>query len=1157
MLSYRLGLDVGTNSLGWSVLELNQDGKPCAVRDAGARIFSDGRVDKSKATLKADRREARLARRRHDRYKQRRTFLLDKLTEAELFPKDKDTKARHKLQTLDPLKLRARALTEKLAPHEIGRALFHLNQRRGFKSNRKDKNKETTSGMVSNSVTALLRAMTLMEEGYSAEALKNLSKEDRKSVREQEGRQRKEALEKLGQQHHRTFGSFLWERRDQGKPTRARPHSDGKLYDVYPTREMLEHEFDTIWMVQAKHHPELLTEKNRKQIRKVIFTQRPLKPQKVGKCMYLPNEDRIFRAMPSFQRYRIYQEVNNLEWTTSRHKNMLTGHPEARNEIVDMLERPKNQKGEVTFGTMKKVLKKRDLAEGNFQFNLETLKRKALDGNLTSNLMQDESRVGPQWHGWTLEEQDDFIDVILNGTPEQQRKYNEEKEKGIKASRDDPQDDDKEVQDYLMRTYNLSDISAERCMDAPLVEYTASLSKQAARLLLVKMRDDMLRQTDAVQEVAKETSNFVNPYKRSGENTLLDYLPYYGEAFQDGRHIILGDRRPEDRDDDFKFYGGVTNPTVHIALNQIRHVVNELIHRYGRPTSIAIELGRELPEGKDYRVGFDNAQAVNQERNRQWNDILRDEDQETTRDNRLLLQLWQEQDECCPYTGRIIGRGELFSGGIDIDHLIPFSLSLDDSRANKVVCTRQANRDKGNQTPWQAFGNSPPGYNWHEIFERSKNIKYEQPWFNRKSKPKPRWETDTKSKLWRFQKDAMETWERDNDFTARHLNDTRYIGRLAREYLECICHIDKIDVLTGRLTALLRGHWGLNSVLYDHNQLKEPKKNREDHRHHAVDAIVIGMTSHSTLQTVSRAANRAETLNLPTIFEKHNSRKSAIDPWDGFRNDVREAIQNIIVSHKSRRKNIRYRETKDGKRIPVSTDGQLHNDTAYGIILAPDDNGQSEVVARKPVSWFENENRLKKIRNPQLRDKFMRAFQSGGKSKVSEFASDLHIRNLRYTETLKVIPIKGKDGKAYKTYKGDSNWGMEIYEDPQGHKKAGKWDGILISRFAANQRDFQPGHTYRPHPAARLVMRLQINDCVEIEENGKKQIMRLLTISDDLAFAEHNEANVDARNRDKENSFTYYYKTANALKSVKARKVHISPTGKVNYEVRRKPHRKL
>ena len=1102
MAAYRIGLDVGTNSLGWSALELNEAGEPCAVTDAGVRIFNDGRVDKSKATLKADRRVARSARRRHDRYKQRRTFLLDELTKAGLFPESPEE--RHKLQTRDPLKLRAKALTEKLEPYEIGRALFHLNQRRGFKSNRKDRSKETTSGMVSNSVTALLRAMGLMEESYSAEAFKALSKEDKKEAKEEERLQKRKALQKLRQQKTVTFGSFLWHRRNKGEPTRARPSSDSKLYDVYPTRDMLEHEFDTIWTVQAKHHHELLSEQKRERVRTVIFAQRPLKPQKVGKCTYLPSEDRTSQAMPSFQRYRIYQEVNNLEWTTSQGKNRLIDHPEARDAIVDMLEHPTNQKGNVPFNKMKKVLKNKGLAEGDFPFNFETSKRKGFDGNHTSNLMQDESRVGPQWREWSLEKQDEFISVILNDELS-----------------------DQNVHDHLIQDYGLSDAAATACIEAPLKDGTASLSIKATRLLLAKMRDDRLVQTEAIQAVAKEEADFVNPFKRATEGALLDRLPYYGEAVQG--HIIPG--KGNERDEQARI-GMVTNPTVHIALNQIRHVVNELIARYGRPVSIAIELGRELPTGQEGRAEINKEQKENQENNERLDNLLREHSQACTHDNRLRLRLWEELDEDpndrrCPFSSKKIGIADLFNGHAEIEHLIPFSQSLDDSRANKVICTRQANRDKGNQTPYQAFGHSPTGYNWQDIFERAKRL------------PNP--------KQWRFQEDALKIWKRDySDFTERHLNDTRYIGRLAKEYLENICPFNRIDVLTGRLTALLRGHWGLNNILQDRNQ--EEKKNRNDHRHHAVDAIVIGMISRSMLQKISAAANRAEELHLDRLFERSANGKSPIDPWPGFRNHVKEIVGKILVSHKPKRKSL-------GKN---TTDGQLHDDTAYGIISGPDREGVFKVVARKPIERFKDLEDIKAIRDNHLKAEFLQAFNKKGAEGVADLARTKNIRRLRRIENLSVIPIKDKTGKDYKAYKGNSNWGMEIYEYPVGHEKVGNWDGKLISRFEANQKDFRPGQTKRPHPAARLIMRLHIGDCIEIEEGGLKQIMRIQKLSKPsrLDFAPDNEANVDARNRDNDDPFEYLNITASKLKERNARKVHVSPAGRVSYEQRRKPRRK-
>ena len=1096
MFSYRLGLDVGTNSLGWSVLELNEAGEPFAVRDAGVRIFSDGREDKSKATLKADRREDRSARRRHDRYKQRRAFLLDELTKAALFPKSPEE--RHKLQTCDPLKLRAKALTEKLEPHEIGRALFHINQRRGFKSNRKDRSKETTSGMVSNSITALLRAMELMEEGYSAEAFKCLRKEDKKAAKEEERRQKREAFETLRQQQTVTFGSFLWQRRNKGEPTRARPNSDGKLYDVYPTRDILEHEFDAIWTAQAKHHPELLTEQKRERIRTIIFTQRPLKPQKVGKCTYLPEEDRTFRAMPSFQRYRIYQDVNNLEWTTSRGKERLTDHPEARDEIVAMLERPTNKKGDVPFGAMKKVLKKMGLAEGDVQFNFETPKRRSFDGNHTSNLMQDESRIGQQWHEWPLEKQDEFIDLILS------------------------EEGDESVCDTLMQDYGLSEAAATACLEAPLDDGTASLSKKAARLLLAKMKDDLLIQPDAIQAAAKEDANFVNPFKRAGDDKLLDRLPYYGSAVKG--HIIPG--KGDEKDEQARI-GMVTNPTVHIALNQIRHVVNELLACYGHPASIAIELGRELPAGQKRRAEIEKEQEANQDRNDRLDGRLRKGGQACKPDNRLRLRLWEELDKdpngrCCPFSGQKIGFADLFNSQTEIEHLIPFSQSLDDSYANKVICTRQANRDKGNQTPYQAFGSSPDGYKWDEIFSRCTKL--------------------PKSKQWRFQKDALERHHDHADFTERHLNDTRYIGRLAKEYLENICPFNKIDVLTGRLTALLRRHWGL------------PKKNRNDHRHHAVDAIVIGMTSRSMLQKVATAANHAEELHLGRLFKRGSNGRSPIDPWEGFREDVKRVVSDSIVSHKPKWKTL-------GKH---TTDGQLHDATAYGIISGPDKKNCYRVVVRWPIEKFKERKHVEDIRNAHLRDEFLQAFDDSeaagknGAEGVASLARDKKIRSLRRTENGKVILIRDKSGKAYKAYKGGSNWGIEIYEYPKSHKKAGKWEGVVVSRYQANQKDFLPGQTQKPHPAARLVMRLQINDCIEIKKDGYRQIMRVQELSQNgnLTFAPHNEANVAARNRNNNDPFKYFNKTAGELKKSNARKVHISPAGRVTYENRRKPRRK-
>ena len=1107
-MDYRLGLDVGTNSVGWSVLELDGSNNPCRVEGAGVRIFSEGRNPKDKATLKAERRVARSARRRRDRFKQRQKYLLSELTKHGLFPSNEEE--RKALQLFNPLELRAKALTEKLPLHHIGRALFHLNQRRGFKSNRKDRSEETTGGKVSGSVRALLEQMGLIGAPLSKEEYKELpSREEKRKAREKEAADRREAYSKLAENNQATFGLFLWNRQQKGLPIRARPAGDSKLYDVYPDRQLLEDEFNKIWASQSKHHSEVLTKIAREKIREVIFYQRPLKIPERGRCAYLTEETRTFRAMPTFQRYRIYQEVNNLEWATSEGKSFLNEHREARDQIVGLLETPKTDKGNVSFQDMKKCLKKLELAEGNFQLNYETPKRRGFDGNLTSHALSHEDCVGQVWHEWSLEKQDEFVAVILDDSLE-----------------------DEQVYVRLVDEYGLTQTAAENCVNAQLVEGTASLSLQAARLLLEKMRDELMIQSDAVEALAEEKEEFVNPFTRSSKRKLLEQLPYYGEAFQDGRHIIPGSRSEKDENDDLKFYGGITNPTVHIALNQIRRVVNELIMRYGHPTSIAVELGRELPAGKERRREIEKRQAKNQADNERIDDILEQQGLAISPDNRLRLKLWEElgedpNDRRCPYSGDKIEVADLFSERTEIDHIVPFSSSLDDGRVNKVICTRQANRHKGKRTPHQAFSDSPGDYNWHEIFERAKKLN----------------ESST-GKLARFSEDAAEKFgDESEDFTERHLNDTRYIGRLVKEYLEYICPYQKIDVCTGRLTYLLRKHWGLNSVLRASSD-NEPKKNRDDHRHHAVDAIVVGMTTRSILQRVSTEANRAEDLDLNRLFVQAENGKSQIDPWDGFRNEVVTAVQSIVVSHKVRRK----------KLTLGVTDGQLHNETAYSVKSGPDENGYYQVAWRRPIAELcKNRSHLETVVDKRLRSEAARIFDEKGKDGVIHWAKEQGIRRLRCRTNLKVILVKDTLGHPYKAYKGDSNWGIEIYEYPSTCPESGKWVGAVITRFQANQRDFKFGHTCKPHPAARLVMRLQINDCVEMEYGGNACIMRLQKINQNgavMEFAPHNEANVDRRNRDRADPFKYFRKTPNALRSIGARKVHISPAGLVNYEAR-------
>lgn len=247
------GLDLGTNSLGWSVIEtLGEPGRRDAGRvlASGVRIFSQleraGRDPQSKASLAVARREARGARRRRDRYVKRRRRLLELLAEYGLMPADETARKALVRANEDSENgdlstsvhaLRARALDEALTPHQIGRAIFHLNQRRGFKSNRKADSNDAEQGMIAAAITAL--------------------------------------GEKMLEDEARTIGEWLHMRRQKGLSVRARMTADGEGYAFYPSRAELEREYDWIMRSQRRFHPQLLTEAVIGELRDVVFYQRP------------------------------------------------------------------------------------------------------------------------------------------------------------------------------------------------------------------------------------------------------------------------------------------------------------------------------------------------------------------------------------------------------------------------------------------------------------------------------------------------------------------------------------------------------------------------------------------------------------------------------------------------------------------------------------------------------------------------------------------------------------------------------------------------------------------------------------------------------------------------------------------------------------------
>lgn len=1033
-MRYRLALDLGSTSLGWAMIRLNAADGPCAVIKTGVRIFSDGRNPKDGSSLAVTRRDARAMRRRRDRLLKRKARMMRTLIAHGFFPQDETQ--RKALETLNPYALRAKGLDAALSPAEFARALFHINQRRGFKSNRKTDKKDNDSGALKTAINKLRQNM--LETGC------------------------------------RSVGEWLHKRDAVGETVRARFRQDkvvkddgktriDKSYDLYIDRAMIEAEFDALWAAQAGFNPALFNELARSELKDALLFQRPLKPVIPGRCTLLPDEERAPLALPSTQRFRIYQELANLRILGDGLREEAFTRAQ-RDTLAQALEA-----GHQSFKTaIPRLLK----LGGTVQFNLADAKRTELKGNITCAILSKKDHFGAAWWGFDEAKQDAIVLQLI-------KEENESK-----------------LVRWLQDETGIDEARAESIAAVALPEGYGSLSAKALARILPALRGDVMTYDKAVVAAGFDHHSRLSTHGEvpgrtfdtghtrvdlaTGEILKLHAfmeMPYYGEALQ--RHVGFGSGKLSDSPE--KRFGRIANPTVHIGLNQVRLVVNALIKRYGHPSQVIVEVARDLKRNLEQKKEDALRQAVNQRRNdRHRMDIagIREISPEwVTRIDMQKMVLWEELsfDEAnrkCPYSGVQIGKHMLFSDEVEIEHILPFSKTLDDSLNNKTVSMRHANRYKGNDTPWDAFGKKAlQGFDYAAILQRA--------------------ELMPRQKRSRFAEDGMERWLKDDKgFLARALNDTKYLSKVAREYLSLICPQDT-RVIPGQMTAMLRGKFGLNHVLG-----LDGEKNRNDHRHHAVDACVIGVTDQGLLQRFAKASADARGKQLGRLVE------DMPDPWPNYREHVQRAVGNIWVSHKP----------------DHGHEGAMHEDTAWG--LRPD--GQTSRRVRGDDGRRQRETRNRTV------------IPFSGTSDPNRHGFD-----------------EDNLPKAYKGYVGGSNFCMDIV-----CAESGKWDGEIVSTFAAYQIVRQLGDsaglavlrsTALSVSGKPMVMRLQNGDLIKMVVDDRLQLMRVVKMGSNgqIFFAAHNEANANDRNANKQDAFAYTSKYAGSLQKTKARRVTISPIGEL------------
>lgn len=379
--------------------------------------------------------------------------------------------------------------------------------------------------------------------------------------------------------------------------------------------------------------------------------------------------------------------------------------------------------------------------------------------------------------------------------------------------------DDAEVEAELRK---LGLPNADKMIDALLdlrFDKFHALSLKALRRIVPYMEQG-LRYDEACAKAGYHHSQ--PPRSVAGGHRYLP--PFYAKRDKDGRMVF-------DEDLDVP-----RNPVVLRALNQARKVLNALVREYGPPHEVRIEMARDLSRPLDERRQIEREQHEYRERNEKDRATFVEHfGREPKGVEFEKWRLYREQQGKCAYSVEPIDIDRLLEEGyVEIDHALPYSRSFDDSKNNKVLVHAKENRDKGNRTPFEYLGGAADSERWKRFvaFVES-NKAYRQA---------------KRSRLLR--KNFGE--EEAKEFRERNLNDTRYICRFFKNYVEQ--HLRLADdseskrcvVVSGQLTAFLRARWGLLKI------------RDESDRHHALDAAVVAACTHAMVKRLSDYARRRE-----------------------------------------------------------------------------------------------------------------------------------------------------------------------------------------------------------------------------------------------------------------------------------------------------------
>lgn len=863
-MSKILGLDLGTNSIGWAVVEKNDE----KITDAGARIFPEGVVNLGKGgkensknaekSKNAERREFRQARRQVARKKIRKIKLLELLIDQGMCPlrheelnkwkhwnKNEKTAGRgfpesEKFKAwlkLNPYELRSKAVEEDITREELGRVLYHLIQRRGFLSSRKEskdagaifKGNETMVGI--DKTKEELNGQTLGQFLRSIEPKEGHPFQD---IRDKEGNDKRIRgrytlrdmyvfeFEKIWDRQARQLGLdnvfidkkktvFLNGKKDRNRNKQRIEYLKTNRDNVFVEEVQLQTNGSNkiltkvTSMQKISLHDHLggsisIENGDVKFDNKdsVLFYQRPLRSQKklLGKCRYENNKTPVPESHPDYEEFRVWQFVNTIQFGT-RQKLPL----EQRRETVDFI------KAKKTTFNFSDIPKKLNLTYETFNYENDHKVVSCPAIAQLSKLFTAEiwnKYYSDIWHDFYFYDDNERLFEKLITKYNAKLKSKEELDKVHIKTEDYGNVSLKAIKNilpFLKKGYMYNDAVV---LGGVMNAFNYNNSKQD-----IPRWERFSEDHDVIE---KDIINILRERNSEGEaiEKIKSYLAepenYFGFEKNDPAFNKLYHHSQEVKEKAKKQrlseIENLRNPVVQRTMNELRRLVNALLEQYGKFDRISVEMGRELKLGKKARQQTNININQNREKNEKAREKLTEFGLAHSRQNIQKVLLFEEIQEkagkvVCPYSNRTINYSDLLGkeNKIQIEHIIPRSISLDDSFANKTLCDSKFNQIKGDLTPWQFYQKNTDknlwGANtWDQIERRAFSL---LPF--------------SKAKKFTSRKKDWNTEE----FITRQLNDDRYISKKAKEILSEIC--DEVLVMPGAVTADLRRLWGLNNIL--------------------------------------------------------------------------------------------------------------------------------------------------------------------------------------------------------------------------------------------------------------------------------------------------------------------------------------------------------